>query len=194
MYRGLLRILAVLAVGAFALVACGDDDTAVDVGDDPTTTATDAPAVDDPDGTDDSDDDAGDEGDDAIDPDADREPFTGGLTFDADTGEVEVADYAGFLAEHGAPSTGVQGAALEFLDSVYGVEGPEPTVSSLPADGGRTVVTVIYEGLMDDSVAAERFELVFIGSGDDIIFESGSYASRCQEGRGHQEFATGLCI
>jgi hypothetical protein len=182
------RLLALLGALALLLTACGDDDAAIGVGDDPTTTTTSEPA---PIGEDPDDGDL-DEGDDAIDPDADRPSYTGGFDFDPETGEVDVAAYQAFLAEHGGPAAGPEAAAVEMLAGAYSEV--EPQISSEPADGGRTVVTVLYQDLPDDSVEAHRFELVFIGDGDELILESGSWAGRCQPGRGHQEFSTGLCV
>jgi hypothetical protein len=187
------RLLVPLAVLALLLAACGDDDTTTVT--DTTTTTTSEPAA--PVGEDPDDGDDLDEGDDAIDPDADRPEYTGAFEVDYDTGEVDVAEYAAFLAEHGAPSGGPEAAALEMLGATYAESiemGTELDVSSEAADGGRTVVTVTYENLPDDSVAAERYELVFVGDGGDTFLESGSWASRCQPGRGHQEFSLGLCL
>jgi hypothetical protein len=182
----LRRFVVLLAAVTLILTACGDDDAEVDVGDEPTTTTSEAPAPigEDPDDLD--------EGDDAIDPDADRPAYTDGFEFDPETGEVDVTAYQAFLGEHGGPSGGPEAAAIEMLEGAY--TEVEPQVSSETADGGRTVVTVLYENLPDDSVEAHRFELVFIGDVDGLILESGSWAGRCQPGRGHQEFSTGLCI
>ena len=198
MRRRVLSVLSVLSVPLLLLAGCGDDDdTAVGVDDTITTEAPESQPGDEPDDTELGDD--SDQGDDRVDPDADRARYTGGYTVDFDTGIVDVSAYAAFLAEHGPPSTGAEGAALELLDNPYveepdGEGQPDPDVSSIPADGGRTVVTVVYEGLMDDSVAAERFELVFVGEADQMRLESGSWASRCQQGRGHQDFSIGFCV
>lgn len=187
------RLTVLFGVLGLLVAACGDDDTDVAV-DDPTTTeapesdettTTEAP---DPDETTTTE---------APAPDADRPDYTGGFEVDYDSGDVDVSSYAEFLAEHGAPSTGPEGAALEMLGDRYAESldmGTDEQVESTLADGGRTVVTVIYDGLPDDSVAAERYELVFIGEGDEMIIESGSWASRCQPDRGHQDWAIGTCL
>ena len=178
------RSIALLAVLTLSLVACGDDEPTI-VADDTTTTA--------------------DEVEDTTTTEADettttstappRVEFTGTYDFDPETGEVDISEYVAYLAEYGPPEGGPEDAALEFLGDPYANEESVTTdVTAEPADGGRTVVIVTYEGLPDDSVAAVRFELVFVGDADDMIFESGSWASRCQEGRGHQEFSTGLCV
>jgi hypothetical protein len=63
-----------------------------------------------------------------------------------------------------------------------------------PEGGGDQIVTVILDGLADDSVRAERWTLGFEET------EGGAYALtgalrelRCHEGRGHQEFAGEIC-
>lgn len=189
------RLIAVLGVAMLVLASCGDDDDAVgtdDTIDTPTTVTTEAEEPtdppEDPNGPDDGDD-----------PDADRPPWTGSYEIDYETGDVDISEYAAFLDEHGTPSGGIHEAALEMLDDQYtegeGAESQDPpAVSSFLADGGRTVVSVTFDGLLDDSVAAVRFELVFVGDDDDVILESGSWASRCQPGRGHEEFAAELCV
>ena len=187
------RLIVLFGVLGLLVAACGDDDTEVAVEDPPPTEAADL------------DDEPGDEpAEDPTtttttepDPDVDRPDYTDGYEVDYESGDVDISAYGEFLAEHGAPAAGAEAAALELLGDSYAESldmGTEERVSSVLADGGRTVVTVIYDGLPDDSVAAERYELVFIGEGDEMIIESGSWASRCQPDRGHQDWDTGLCL
>lgn len=188
------RLIALLAVTALGLAACGDDDADADVAvDDPTTTTTTTEA----DVAGDPDEDGTEDGDGVVDPDIDRPDYTGGFTVTHETGEVDVSAYADFVAEHGAPAAGLEAAGREMIEPSYEESldmGADLDVSSAPADGGRTVVTVVVDGLPDDSIAAERFELVFIGGGDDVVLESGSWAQRCQPGRGHQDWDVELCV
>ena len=167
------RLIALLGVLALTFTACGnDDETDVAVEDATTTTE-------------------------EVDVDADRPDYLGGYDVDFETGAVDIAAYAAFLDEHGGPADGPEAAALELLGDTYAESldmGTEEQVSSVMADGGRTVVTVIYDGLPDDSVTAVRYEFVFIGGGADLIVESASWASRCQPNRGHQDWDTGLCL
>ena len=59
---------------------------------------------------------------------------------------------------------------------------------------GCPVVVVTTSDIPDDSVAATRHRVVFETDEDGLVrFVSGTWAQRCQPGRGHQEFATGLC-
>jgi hypothetical protein len=62
-------------------------------------------------------------------------------------------------------------------------------------DGGRTVVTITQSGFRDDSVNATQHRLVFEQDRDGALvrFVEGSIATRCQPGRGHQDFQTELC-
>lgn len=179
------RIIVLLSVAALALVACGDDDTSI-VSDDTSTTVDVGDTSTTADG-----------GDDTSTTEAEtttttepRPDYTGGFEVDYDTGNVDIAAYEPFLSEHGAPAGGPEGAALELLGDIDS----DANVSSIAADGGRTLVTVEFEDLGDDSVAAERYEIVFVGDGDEIFIESGSWASRCHEGRGHQDYQVALCI
>jgi hypothetical protein len=176
-----LRPIVLVFAMLLAVAACGDDDTSIIASDD--TSTTEAPA-DDPTTT------STDTTTTTTEPP--RAAYTAGFEVDYDTGNVDISAYDAFLAEHGAPPGGAEGAALEFLGEVYGEVAP--AVSSIPADGGRIVVTVEYTDLPDDSVEAERFEIVFVGDTDDLFVESGSWASRCQAGRGHQDFQVALCV
>ncbi|MDZ7676975.1 MAG: hypothetical protein U5K29_00295 [Acidimicrobiales bacterium] len=186
------RLLALLGVLALAAAACGDDSTTI-TADDPTSTSATVSSTTTSTTTPPPDDDPADEGDEGEDPVDARPDYEGGYDVDPESGEVDVSEYADFLADHGPPTGGGPvDAALELLGEAYGEV--EPDVSSRPADGGRTIVAVELGPLQDDSVAAVRFELIFIGGeAGDLVLESASWASRCQPGRGHQEFSTGLC-
>ena len=59
-------------------------------------------------------------------------------------------------------------------------------------DGTR--VTVVRDGLEDDSVRAERFTLQLAREGDVWALVSARRDQRCQEGRGHQQFGPELCV
>lgn len=189
------RLLTLVGVVALAAAACGDDSTTITAEDPGSTSATVASTTTstttsspggDPAGD-------GDEGDEGAAPVDARPDYEGGYDLDPESGEVDVTEYADFLADHGPPTGGGPvDAALELLGDAYGEV--EPDVSSRPADGGRTIVAVELGPLQDDSVSAVRFELVFIGGeAGDLVLESASWASRCQPDRGHQEFSTGLC-
>jgi hypothetical protein len=64
-----------------------------------------------------------------------------------------------------------------------------------PEGGDEASVTVIKDGLADDSVGAIRFVLDFKRQGDGSWrLRSAKWAQRCQVGRGHQDFSTELCV
>jgi hypothetical protein len=63
-----------------------------------------------------------------------------------------------------------------------------------PEGGGPTTVTIIQEGLADDSVAAVRNVLHYEPDGDGWRLVSAVRTQRCHAGRGHQNFAAGNCV
>lgn len=65
---------------------------------------------------------------------------------------------------------------------------------SSPEGGGPTTVTVLQEGLADDSVAAVKTVLRYQPQGDGWRLVSMQRTQKCQPGRGHQGFATGDCV
>jgi hypothetical protein len=62
-----------------------------------------------------------------------------------------------------------------------------------PEAGGPAIVTVTLDGLLDDSVAAERYVLRLRREGRTWTLESATWALRCQAGRGHQAFTPEPC-
>jgi hypothetical protein len=68
-------------------------------------------------------------------------------------------------------------------------------VADVPGEGTETAeVTVVLEGLLDDSIAAERFVLGLRRQGDVWALASARWAQRCAAGRGHSDFSTEPCI
>jgi hypothetical protein len=65
---------------------------------------------------------------------------------------------------------------------------------SSPEGGGPTTVTVVLDGLADDSVRATRDVLHFMPDGTKWRLESAVRTQRCQQGRGHADFAAGACV
>lgn len=55
-------------------------------------------------------------------------------------------------------------------------------------------VTLLRDGLEDDSVRAERYVLELRRDGDELRLASARWAQRCHVGRGHQEFSPELCV
>jgi hypothetical protein len=63
-----------------------------------------------------------------------------------------------------------------------------------PEGGGPTTVTVVLDGLPDDSVRATRDVLRFVPDGSGWRLESAVRTQRCQPGRGHADFEAGDCV
>ena len=85
-------------------------------------------------------------------------------------------------------------AAAEFLrldertatrTSIESTAGPEGT--------GPETVVVTLDGLLDDSIRAERWTLVFEPDNETYLLLSARWAQRCQPGRGHQDFSVETC-
>jgi hypothetical protein len=63
-----------------------------------------------------------------------------------------------------------------------------------PEGGGPTTVTILQEGLADDSVAAVRTVLRYEPDGDGWRLVSSERTQRCRSGRGHQDFSAADCV
>ena len=59
---------------------------------------------------------------------------------------------------------------------------------------GPQVVTVTLDGLLDDSVRAERWSLAFEPDGETYRLETALREQRCQPNRGHQSFSADDCL
>jgi hypothetical protein len=68
------------------------------------------------------------------------------------------------------------------------------SAQSSPEGGGPTTVTVLQEGLADDSVAAVKTVLRYEPQGESWRLVSSQRTQKCQPGRGHQKFAAGDCV
>ena len=63
------------------------------------------------------------------------------------------------------------------------------------SNGPSTNATLTLDGLFDDSVRSLRYDLVLSRRQDGTWqIDSASWAQRCQEGRGHQNFSSELCL
>lgn len=65
--------------------------------------------------------------------------------------------------------------------------------ASAEGSGPETVV-VTLDGLLDDSVRAQRWTLSFAPDGDRYELTRASWAQRCQPQRGHQDFTPAPCV
>jgi hypothetical protein len=98
-----------------------------------------------------------------------------------------------YLKDHG-PASPTQ-LALEFVraDRLQ-VALTTTQAESSPEGGGPTTVTVVLDGLADDSVRATRHLLRFTPDGSRWRLESAVRTQRCQPGRGHADFEAGDCL
>ena len=111
-------------------------------------------------------------------------------------GTVEVGEFAEHQESVDEPWEGsAPMAAAEFLrldertatkTSIVGTAGPEGT--------GPETVVVTLDGLLDDSIRAERWTLVFEPENETYLLTSAEWAQRCQAGRGHQDFSVEPCV
>jgi len=114
----------------------------------------------------------------------------------AEDGTVAVEDFAAHQDDveelwEGSPTM----AAGEFLrlDERTAVRTTVAATASGEGAGPQTVV-VTLDGLLDDSVRAERWTLLFEPEDDVYRLASARWVQRCHEGRGHQDFAVEACV
>jgi hypothetical protein len=115
-------------------------------------------------------------------------------------GKTKRVSYAhGVLAELPAPSFDAAAARALALAtwgdcSGDGIECREVIVNVLDGADGVWYVEAIYDGFADDSVRAERHVAAVHYADGWIIGAELLQDWRCQEGRGHQDFSSQLCI
>jgi hypothetical protein len=60
---------------------------------------------------------------------------------------------------------------------------------------GSATVSLLLDGLFDDSVRSRRFDLTLSRRADGTWrIDTAQWAQRCQQGRGHQDFSPELCL
>jgi hypothetical protein len=113
------------------------------------------------------------------------------------SGEVEVDSFNRYADDAAEPSFEISPlrTALEFL----GLDNRRVRMTSVvltqPAEGGdEAEVTATLDGLLDDSIRAERYVLVLERRDDVWRLRSARWAQQCQANRGHQNFSTELCV
>jgi hypothetical protein len=122
------------------------------------------------------------------------------LEVDYSSGDVSIEAFNVFLDE--ADPLWAQSplrASIEFL--LPGESSPDARTttvrmaSPLPEGGDEVSVTLVRDGLADDSVGATRYDLDLVRQGDGSWrLSSATWAQRCHPGRGHQDFSTELCV
>ena len=106
-----------------------------------------------------------------------------------------VKSFNAYLATRRAAPASPSQLALEFVRADRTQAALTTThARSFPEGGGPTTVTVVQDRLADDSVRATRDVLRFVPSGAEWRLESATRAQRCWPGRGHNQFAFGVCV
>jgi hypothetical protein len=86
-------------------------------------------------------------------------------------------------------------AAAEFLRLDERTATRTTIAGTAQAEGsGPETVVVTLDGLLDDSVRAERWTLQFEQGGESYLLTAAQWAQRCQAGRGHQDFTAEPCV
>lgn len=111
-------------------------------------------------------------------------------------GTVAVDGFVEYMDEVDEPWEGSAAmAAAEFLRLDERTVTRTTIVSTASAEGaGPETVVVTLDGLLDDSVRAERWTLAFEPDGDVYRLTEAQWAQRCQPERGHQDFRPEPCV
>jgi hypothetical protein len=104
-------------------------------------------------------------------------------------GTVAVGSFNKYLDEYEDYASSPEALATEFLR----LDERDAAATSLLARAGGVVV-VTLDGLADDSIRSERYELVVEKQGSNWRLVSARQTQRCQAGRGHQDFSAELCV
>ncbi|HSI98016.1 MAG TPA: hypothetical protein VK926_06600 [Gaiellaceae bacterium] len=128
--------------------------------------------------------------------DVDVELVWGGPPDPSGGGVVSVNGFAAYqenVDEHWERSAVMAAAEFLRLDTRTAVS---TTVEGKAAAEGRgsQTVTVTLDGLLDDSVRAERWKLAFEEEDGVYRLTAVLREQRCQRGRGHQDFSPEPCL
>jgi hypothetical protein len=105
-----------------------------------------------------------------------------------------VASFNEYLKDRPGPASPTQ-LGLEFVRADRQQVALTTTQAEASPEGaGPTTVTVVLDGLADDSVRATRDVLRFVPDGDGWRLQSAVRTQRCQPGRGHTDFEAGDCV
>ena len=128
--------------------------------------------------------------------DVDVELVWGGPPDPGSGGVVSTDGFATFqdnVDEHWERSAAMAAAEFLRLDERTAVRTTIAGESSAEGQGPQTV-TVTLDGLLDDSVRAERWTLAFEQEGETYLLTNALREQRCQPGRGHQGFSADDCV
>ena len=111
-------------------------------------------------------------------------------------GVVSVDGFAGYQASIDQPwehSAAMAAAGFLRLDERKAARTTIDGKASAEGSGPQTVV-VTLDGLLDDSVRAERWTLGFEETDGVYTLTAALRVQRCQPGRGHQDFSADDCV
>jgi hypothetical protein len=114
----------------------------------------------------------------------------------AEDGSVSVEDFAAHQDDVDEPwERSAETAAAEFLRLDERQVVRTTIEGRADAEGfGPRGVTVTLDGLLDDSVRAERWLLIFEPDNGGYRLTSAVRTLRCHPGRGHEDFAAESCL
>jgi hypothetical protein len=109
-------------------------------------------------------------------------------------GKSVVRRFNAYLGQRSGPASPTE-LALEFIRADRTQVARTTTeAQASPEGGGPTTVTVVQDGLADDSVRAARHVLRFVPAGKSWRLDSAARTQRCHPGRGHQDFSASACV
>jgi hypothetical protein len=106
---------------------------------------------------------------------------------------TEFAEYAQAVDEDWEHSPAMTAGEFLQLDQRTATKTTIEATASAEGRGPQTVV-VTLDGLLDDSVRAERWTLSFEPDGDVYRLTESTWAQRCQPERGHQDYSPEPCL
>jgi len=112
------------------------------------------------------------------------------------SGVVSVDGFAAYqreVDEHWERSAAMAAAEFLRLDERTATRTTIEGEASAEGSGPQTVV-VTLDGLLDDSIRAERWTLGFEEDAGVYILTAALREQRCQPGRGHQDFSADDCV
>jgi hypothetical protein len=118
------------------------------------------------------------------------EPEWDALPAHSSAGVIAIDAYNAYLDAHPERAMDQMAVALKFVAPAFGPAGHLET-SAL----SNNAIAVVHSGLPDDSISAERWELVLETRPDGSWrLTSARWSQQCQSGRGHQDFTVELCV
>jgi hypothetical protein len=111
-------------------------------------------------------------------------------------GTVEVGEFAEHqqnVDERWEGSAAMAAAEFLRLDERTATRTSIQATATAEGTGPETVV-VTLDGLLDDSIRAERWTLTFEPENETYLLTSARWAQRCQPNRGHQDFSVEPCV